>query len=141
MMALLLAMFRWAFSARTIRSQVLSLKEREFMNLAKLNNMNTPEIIFTELIPQMLPYIGANFAVAVASCILGEVGLGLVGLGILGITTLGKILYWAQYQGAFLLGLWWWLFPPIIGIVLIVLSFHLVNMGLDEVFNPRLQKR
>jgi len=141
MMATLLSVLSWAWPARTIRSQVLSLKERGFVDLSRISGANSLQIIFIELMPNMLPYLGASFANAVSGAMLAEVGLELIGLGPQGTTTLGLILYWAQLRGALMLNLWWWLFPPIGVLVLIFIGFHLINMGFEEIYNPRLRRR
>lgn len=141
LMALLLSILSWAWPARTIRSQVLSLKERGYVDLARISGMNSLEIAFFDLMPNMLPYIGASYANAISAAMLAEVGLELIGLGPQGTTTLGLVLYWAQQKAAFALNLWWWVFPPIIVLVIVFLGLHLVNIGLEEVYNPKLRKR
>ncbi|RLI46580.1 ABC transporter permease [Candidatus Bathyarchaeota archaeon] len=139
-LAALLSVFAWPWPARTIRSQTMSLKQRDFINIAKISGSNDLEIIFKEIMPNMLSFVGANFANAVSGSILAEVGLEIVGLGPQNITTLGLIVYWAMWRGAMIRGIWWWVFPPIICITLIFIGFHLINMGLDELYNPRLRK-
>lgn len=139
-MALLLAVFSWPWSARTLRSQVMSLKQRDFIDLARLTNLNSFEICFEELLPGMLPYIGVGFVFAISGAMLAEVGLEIVGVGPRNLSTLGLMLYLAQQRAALVRGIWWWVFPPIILLVSIFVSLQLVNMGLDEMFNPRLKR-
>jgi len=139
-MAGLLAAFSWPWPARAMRAQVMSLGQREFVNLAKLTNLNSFEIAFQEIMPNMLSYIGANFANAVAGAMMAEVGLEIIGLGPQNTTTLGLMLYWAMWRGALVRGITWWVFPPIVVLISVFISLHLINMGLDEVYNPRLRR-
>ena len=139
-LGLLLAAFSWPWAARTMRSQVLSLKERDFVNLAWVSGESDLEIIFKELMPNLLPYIGVSFAQSFTWSIISEVGLELVGLGPAGSITLGLIIYYALNYGAMVRGLWWWIFPPIICIILLLISLQLINIGLDEIYNPRLRR-
>jgi len=140
LMSLLLAVFSWSWPARALRSQILTLREREFVYVAKLTNLNDLEIIIEELLPNMLPFIGAGLANAISGAMLAEVGLELIGLGPPNTTTLGIMLYWAQWRGALVLGMWWWLFSPVALLILMFVGFHLINMGLDEIYNPRLRR-
>jgi len=139
MLALIISAFSWPFATLVIRSQVLSLREKEFVNLAKASGLNDLRIIFEELIPNMLPYIGANFASLVSWAILAEIGLGILGLGPMEVT-LGIIFYWSLVHLALIRNLWWWWFPPILVFMLIFSSLYLIHSGLDEVANPRLKR-
>lgn len=139
-LGLLLAAFSWPWAARAMRSQVLSLKERDFVDLARVSGESDLEIVFKELMPNLLPYIGVSFGQSLTWSIIFEVGLELVGLGPAGSITLGLMIYYALRYGAMTGGLWWWIFPPIICIVLLFLGFQLINIGLDEIYNPRLRK-
>ena len=85
-------------------------------------------------------YIGVSFAQSFTWSIISEVGLELVGLGPAGSITLGLIIYYALNYGAMVRGLWWWIFPPIICIILLLISLQLINIGLDEIYNPRLRR-
>ena len=138
---LILAVFAWPLPARTFRSQVLSLRKREFINLAKLSGMSDVKIVFKEIFPNMLPYVGTTFANAVSGAILAEVFLEILGLGPQNTTTLGVMVYWAMWRGALIRGILWWVLPPMIVIVLIFIGLQLVNIGLDEVYNPRVRRR
>lgn len=139
-LVLILAVFAWPFPARTFRSQVLSLRKREFINMAKLSGMSDLKIVFREILPNMLPYVGTTFANAVAGAILAEVFLEILGLGPQNTTTLGVMIYWAMWRGALIRGILWWVLPPMIVIVLIFVGLQLINIGLDEVYNPRVRK-
>ncbi len=139
-MALLLALFSWPWAARTIRSQVMSLKGRPYVDLAISTGMGDLEIIFTEILPNLLPYLGVSLASSMVGAILAEVGLELIGLGPGDITTLGLMINWATRWGALALGKWQMVFAPVVMLVLIFVSLNLINMGLEQAYNPRLRE-
>ncbi|HEY8446894.1 MAG TPA: ABC transporter permease [Thermomicrobiales bacterium] len=140
MIALVVASLAWMFPTRTIRSQVLSLRERPYVEMAKLNGMSGPQIIFRELMPNLLPYLGASFVGAVGSAILAAIGLEALGLGPQNEPTLGMTIYWAIFYSALLRGLWWWWAAPVGVIVILFVSLFLIAAGLDELANPRLRR-
>jgi peptide/nickel transport system permease protein len=139
-MAGLLAVFSWPGSARTIRAQTMSLKEREFISIARLSGQGTGEIVFTEIFPNMLPFVGAGFVMSVTGAILAEVSLEVIGLGPPKATSIGLMLYWAQQYSATVKGWWWWSIPPITVLVLIFIALYLIITGFDEISNPRMRK-
>jgi len=140
-MALLLAMFSWAFGMRTIRSQVLSLRAHPYVDLAKMCNLNDMQIIFQELVPNLLPFLGVALASATSVAILAETGLELLGIGPGGdVITLGLMVNFAQQWGSLALGYYWLIFAPVGCLILIFVSMNLINMGLEETFNPRLKR-
>jgi len=140
-MALLLALFSWAFGMRTIRAQVLSLRARPYVDLARVSNLNDMQIIFEELVPNLLPFLGVALASSTAVAILAETGLELIGVGPGGnIITLGLMVNFAQSWGSLALGYYALLFAPVVALILIFVSMNLINMGLEEVFNPRLKR-
>ncbi len=136
--ALIIGAFAWASPARQSRAQVLSLKERGFVQIARLSGMSGLEIVVRELIPNMLQWLGANFVNAFLAAVLAEAGLSLLGLGPQKEMTLGMMLYWALSYGAILQNLWWWWLIPVLTLMCLFLSLYLVHLGLDEVSNPRL---
>jgi peptide/nickel transport system permease protein len=138
--AFVVASLAWMFPTRTIRAQVLSLRERPYVEMAKLNGMGTPGIIGKELIPNLLPYLGASFVGAVGSAILAAIGLEQLGLGPQNEPTLGMTIYWATYYSALLRGLWWWWAAPVGVIVILFVGLFLIATGLDELANPRLRR-
>jgi peptide/nickel transport system permease protein len=138
--AFVVASLAWMFPTRTIRAQVLSMRERPYVEMAKLNGMGTPSIIGRELIPNLLPYLGASFVGAVGSAILAAIGLEALGLGPQNEPTLGMTIYWAIYYSALLRGLWWWWAAPVGVIVILFVSLFLIASGLDELANPRLRR-
>jgi peptide/nickel transport system permease protein len=138
-MALLLAMFSWPYSARTIRSQVLTLRERGYVDLARVSGLSNLAIIFQEILPNLLPFLGVGLAVSTVGAILAEVGLELIGLGPGNVATLGLMINWAIGWGAMSLGKWHLIAAPAGILVLLFFSLNLMNIGLEEAFNPRLK--
>jgi peptide/nickel transport system permease protein len=139
--AIIIGLFAWAWPARQVRAQVLSLKERAFVHVARLSGMSGLEIIFRELMPHMLPWLGANFVNAFIAAILAESGLSILGLGPQREMTLGMMIYWALSYGAILQNLWWWWLTPVLTLMLLSLSLYLIHLGFDEVSNPRLRSQ
>lgn len=139
-LSLVLATFIWAWTSRTIRAQVLSLKERPYIDLAKLSGCSDLEIIFKEILPNLLPYVFVGFSYAVVGAIFLETGLRLIGLAPGEFMTLGLLIHWYLTLGVIAQGYYYMLLAPIILLVLIFVSLNLINVGLDEVFNPRLRK-
>jgi peptide/nickel transport system permease protein len=137
--AVILAVFSWPGAARHIRSQVLSLRSRPYIDLAKVTRLNDLEIIFEELVPNMLPFIALGMAYAVVGAMTALVGLEIIGLGPSGVTDLGLVLNLSQ-AGALTIGAWGIFVAPIFILVLIFFGLTLINIGLEEVYNPRLRK-
>jgi peptide/nickel transport system permease protein len=138
-MALIIGAFAWPSPARQVRAQVLSLKERAFVQIARLSGMSGLEIIFRELMPHMLQWLGANFVNAFIAAILAESGLSILGLGPQRQMTLGMMIYWALSYGAVLQNLWWWWLTPVLTLICLFLALYLIHLGFDEVSNPRLR--
>jgi peptide/nickel transport system permease protein len=139
-MALIIALTAWMGPARTIRSQVLTLRERSYVMMARLNGMNSWGIIFRELFPNLLPYLGASLVGSVTGAIFASIGLPALGLGPLREPTIGVTIYWAQNQNALLRELWWWLMMPIVVIILMFVMLFMISAGLDELANPRVRR-
>jgi peptide/nickel transport system permease protein len=138
-MALIIGLFAWAWPARAVRSQTLSLKERQFVQVARLSGMGDLEIIFRELLPHMMTWLGASFLNAFIAAILAESALSILGLGPQRDVTLGIMLYWALRYGSILQNFWWWWLTPVVLLMVLFLALYLVHLGLDEVGNPRLR--
>jgi peptide/nickel transport system permease protein len=136
-LALVVASLAWPRPTRTIRAQVLTLRERGYIQLARRSGMSQPEIIFGELMPNLLPYLAASFVTVVSATILASIGLEVLGLGPQNSPTLGMTIYWAILFNALLRGMWWWWLPPIVAIVLLFVGLFLISSGLDEFANPR----
>src|SRR6266581_752644 len=139
-MAIIVASLAWLNPARTIRAQVLSLRERGYVEVARLSGMSGPEIIVKELMPNLLPYLAATLVNTVSSAILASVGLEVLGLGPIDSPTLGMTLYWVNFNAALINGWWWWWTAPLAIILVVFLGLFFLTVGLDEVANPRLRR-
>lgn len=140
-MALAVAVLAWRWPARSIRSQVLVMREKGYVQIARLSGMSNLGIIFKEMMPNLAPYVFASFVSAVAAAILASIGLEALGLGPLDSPTLGMTIYWNIWYSSILHGWWWWLVPPIAVIILLFVGLFMVTAGLDEIANPRLRRR
>jgi peptide/nickel transport system permease protein len=136
-MALVVASLAWLYPARTIRAQALSIKERAYVQVARLSGASGAKIIFQEIMPNLLPYLAATFVGTVSAAILASIGLEILGLGVIEANTLGITLYWVNYYSALLHGMWWWFLPPVIIIIFLFIGLFLISAGLDELANPR----
>ncbi len=139
-MGFIVASLSWMWPTRVIRAQVLSMRESNYVEVARLNGMGDFEIIFRELMPNLLPFLAASFVGAMASGILAAVGLEALGLGPQSEPTLGMTVYWSIYYGALLSNWWWWYVPPIILLAWIFVTLYLIASGLDKWANPRLRQ-
>lgn len=140
MMAMIIVMLGWMGTTLVVRAQVLTMKERQFVAVAKLSGMSSLGIIFKEIMPNLLPFIAAAFVVQVFSAVFASFYLAVLGLGPLREPLLGNIIWAAQGQGAFFNGWWWWPIAPAVAMILILGSLALINMGLDELANPRVRR-
>ena len=139
--ALIIAALSWMWPARAVRAQVLTIRERMYVQVAKLNGAGPLKIIVKELLPNLLPYLAANLVGSVAGAILASVGLSTLGLGPVNSPSLGLTLYWAINYGALIRQMWWWFMPPIVIIVFLFLGLFLLSQGLDRIANPRIQAK
>ena len=139
-MALIVVLLAWMGPTLVVRSQVLTMKERQFVSVAKLSGVGDLGIIFGEILPNLLPFIAAAFVGSVFSAVFVSFYLAVLGLGPLREPLLGNIIWAAQGQGAFFNGWWWWPLEPAIALVLVLGSLALINMGLDELANPRVRR-
>lgn len=140
MMALLIAGFVWQSPTRLIRAQVLSMKQSGYVQMAQLSGASTSHIMFREMMPNLVPYLFGSFIASVTTSIVTAVGLEVLGLGPQRIPTLGRTIYEAINAGALIQNLWWWWGLPTLLLAIIFIGLLLVNLGLDEVSNPRLRK-
>lgn len=140
-MALIVGVIAWLRPARIIRSQVLTLRRRPYVEVARLSGMSHTEIIFQELMPNLLPFLAASLVAAVSAAVLASIGLEALGLGPIDSPTLGMTIYWAILDGAVINRWWWWWVPPIVAISILFLGLFLLSMGLDEIANPRVRER
>lgn len=136
-MALILAAFSWPFAARTIRAQVLGMKERPYVDLARITGVSPMGIIFTELLPNLLPYLLVSLAFSTLGAMAAEVGLALIGLGPSNGISLGLLIFFSR--GVFSLGRYDVLLIPPLVLIAIFTAITLINLGMEEYLNPRLQ--
>ncbi|MCJ8310530.1 MAG: ABC transporter permease [Hyphomicrobiales bacterium] len=140
MMALLIAAFVWQSPTRLIRAQVLSMRESGYVQMARLSGASTMHIMFKEMLPNLVPYLFGSFIANVTTSIVTAVGLEVLGLGPQRIPTLGRTIYEAINSGALIQNLWWWWGIPTLLLAVMFIGLLLINLGLDEVSNPRLRK-
>ncbi|MEN0001904.1 MAG: ABC transporter permease [Pseudomonadota bacterium] len=140
LMSVLIAGFMWQSPTRLIRAQVLSMRESGYVKMAQLSGASTFHIMFKEMLPNLVPYLFGSFIANVTTAIVTAVGLEVLGLGPQRIPTLGRVIYEAINSGALIQNLWWWWGLPTMLLIAMFIGLLLVNLGLDEVSNPRLRK-
>ena len=138
-MALVIALTSWAYQARVLRAQTLSMRHRDFVDAARSNGESAWRIIFFEIFPNEIAIVAAGFVGTAIYVILAAAGLEFLGLGDVGVIDWGTMFYWAQNNDALLLGAWWWYVAPGMSIALLGAGLALINFGIDEVANPRLR--
>jgi peptide/nickel transport system permease protein len=138
-MAILLALFAWPGPTRLIRAQVLSMRERGYVQMARLSGASAFAIMFKEMMPNLLPYLAASFVGNVSIFILAATSLEALGLGPTRVPTLGTTIFYAIRGAAILRGMWWWWGFPIFMLSFIFIGLFLMTTGLDEIANPRLR--
>jgi len=138
-MAIIVGLLSWPLPARVIRAQTLSLRDRLFVDVARLSGQNNFEIIIFQILPNLTAYLAATFVGAVSSGILASVGLEVLGLGPQNIPTIGRTLYYAFRYSALFKGMWWWWGPPVLTLATIFTGLFLMSMSLDKYANPRLK--
>jgi peptide/nickel transport system permease protein len=139
--AVVIGFTSWVWTARAVRSQVFSLRNRDHVNLSKLSGHSVAHIILTDILPYIASYVVMAFILQISSGILAEAGLSILGLGprTTDVPTLGLMMNWALIYQAHILGKWWAYLPVLVTIALITFSMNLMNTGLDQVFNPALR--
>jgi peptide/nickel transport system permease protein len=140
--AIVIGFTSWVWTARAVRAQVTSLRNRDHVNLSKLSGHPIARIIFTDVLPYIASYVIMALILQISSAILAEAGLSILGLGPRTTTTptLGLMMNWAMIYQAQILGKWWAYFPVLLTIALISFSMNLMNTGLDQVYNPALRE-
>ena len=136
-LGLLLALFGWPWDARLIRSQILSLREREFTKTAVLSGVGTMRLVLNEYMPYSTPLIFSTLINNMAWAIGLEITLAVLGLLDLSVPTLGTMLYWAINYQAVLLGRWWWVLTPIVLSILLFVSLYWLSVSISEYLDPR----
>ena len=139
--AVVIGLTSWVWTTRAVRSQVISLRNRDHVNLSKLSGHSIAHIIARDILPYLASYVMMAFILQISSAILAEAGLSILGLGprTTEVPTLGLMMNWGMIYQAHILGRWWAYFPVILAIALITFSLNLMNTGLDQVFNPALR--
>ena len=131
----------WPWAARALRAQTFSLTSRDFIGLARLSGERSSRIIFTEIAPNMSSYLFMMFILLFGGAILIAATLDFIGLGPSNTISLGMMMQLSVQNAALQLHLWWWFLPPGLAMMAIVGSLYVMNVGLDEVFNPRLREK
>ncbi len=139
--AVVIGLTSWVWTARAVRSQVISLRNRDHVNLSKLSGHSIVHIILTDILPYIMSYVIMALILQISSGILAEAGLSILGLGprTTDVPTLGLMMNWAMIYQAHILGNWWAYMPVLVTIALITFSMNLMNTGMDQVFNPALR--
>jgi len=138
-MAMIIAAFAWPRATRQIRAQVLTMRESGYVQMARLSGASTADIMFKEMLPNLIPYLFASFISGATGAILAAVGLETLGLGPTNVITLGGTIFDAYNNSALSAGLWWWWGVPTVLLAIMFVGLLLVNLGLDEIANPRLR--
>jgi peptide/nickel transport system permease protein len=137
LLALVLAMFGWAWPSRQIRSMALSLKERDFISTAKFSGESTPQIIVTEILPYTMTWSLVSFMNATLASVAAESGLAILGLSPANLVTLGNMIQWARERNAILAGHWFWIGAPIIAMVVLFIGLFLLISGYNGYLSRR----
>jgi peptide/nickel transport system permease protein len=136
-----IAITSWASTARVVRSQALSVKERPFIERSRALGAGHLHLITRHVLPNVFPILFANAVLMIALAILSETTLSILGLGPANAISWGRIIDDSFSAGALSAGWWWWLIPPGVAIMFVTLSFTMVGFALDEVLSPRLRTR
>ena len=139
--AVVIGFTSWVWTTRSVRAQVISLRNRDHVNLSKLSGHSIAHIIIADILPYIASYVVMALILQISSGILAEASLSILGLGprTTEVPTLGLMMNWAMIYQAHTLGKWWAYFPVIVTIALITFSMNLMNTGLDQIFNPALR--
>ncbi|MDH6672480.1 peptide/nickel transport system permease protein [Paenibacillus sp. LBL] len=137
--AVIIGITSWPWTARAVRAQTSSLRNRDHVNIAKISGYSTPRIIFSEILPYIASYVVMAFVLQTASGILSEASISMLGLGPYNTISLGIIMNWALVFEAPVAGAWWAFIPAAISIAIITFSLYMMNTGMDEIFNPKIR--
>jgi len=138
--AIVIGLVSWPWAARAIRAQTFSLTSRDFVDMARLSGVSTWKIITREIAPMMSSYLFMAFILLFGGAILTAATLDFIGLGPTNTISLGMMMNYSVLNSALALGIWWWFVPPGLAIMAVVGGLYVMNVGLDEVFNPRLRE-
>ena len=142
MIAAVIGLTAWPWTCRSVRAQVLTLRNRDHVSMSRLAGHSTPKIIIKDILPYVASYVVMAFILQISAGILAEAMLSMLGLGpsTTDNTTLGLMMQWAQLSSAWQVGAWWVFLPVIFAIASITFSLNLMNTGLDQIFNPQLRE-
>lgn len=129
----------WPWTARAVRAQAVSLRERDHINIARLSGFSTWKIIIQEVLPYIMSYVFMCYVIQISTGILSESGVSLLGLGPLNTVSLGILLNWAILFEAPVAGAWWTFVPAAMMVAFSTFSLYLMQLGMDEIFNPKLR--
>ncbi|GAB3644669.1 ABC transporter permease [Glycomyces tarimensis] len=138
--AVIIGLFSWPWVARAVRAQTFTLRNRDYVDLARLTGKRAPQIIVREIMPNMASYLLMSMILLFGGAILFAAMLDFIGLGPSNAVSLGTMMQQSMDWSALHLGLWWWFIPPGLAITAIVGALYITNVGLDEVFNPKLRE-
>lgn len=137
--AVIIGITSWPWTARAVRAQTTSLRNRDHVNIAKISGHSTPRIIIFEILPYIASYVVMAFVLQTASGILSEASISMLGLGPYNTISLGIIMNWALIFEAPVAGAWWAFIPAAFSIAVITFSLYMMNTGMDEIFNPKIR--
>jgi peptide/nickel transport system permease protein len=137
--ALVIGFTSWAWGARVLRAQTLSLRRRDYVEAARATGETTWRIIVFEILPNLTAIIASGFVGTVIFAVTSEITLAFIGIGSISDWNWGEILFWAQSQQALAQGAWWWFVPAGLAIALLGTALSLINFGIDEFVSPRLR--
>jgi peptide/nickel transport system permease protein len=136
-LGLLLSIFGWAWDARTIRSIILSLREREFTNTAILSGTGTVKLVLNEYMPFAMPFIFSTLINNISWAIGLEIVLAMLGLVNLSVPTLGTMLNWAMFYQSIMLNRWWWILTPVVLSIFLFIALYWLSVSISEYLDPR----
>ena len=139
LVALVIGITSWAYGARVLRAQTLSLRQRDYVEAARASGEKTWRIIGFEILPNLTAVIASSFVGTVIFAVLTEITLNFIGIGGGAEWSWGTILFWAQSQQALDQGAWWWFVPAGLAIAILGTALSMLNFGIDEFVNPRLR--
>jgi peptide/nickel transport system permease protein len=134
---IILAFFGWAWTARTIRSLALSLREREFINTARFSAFTTSEILINEIFPYIFAFVVVGFINTILYVIRTEAALAVIGLSKVEIPTIGSIIFWALNYNALFIGQYLWVIAPVVSTIVLFMGLFLTSTGFNQMFATR----
>jgi peptide/nickel transport system permease protein len=135
-----IAITTWAWGARIKRAQMITLRERDYITAATFAGDSMPRIVFREILPNMTSLILAGYIGAATAAIGAEAALEFIGVGDPTVISWGTMMYWANVNGAMLVGQWGWLLAPGLALALLITCLTLINFGVDALSNPHLRE-